>query len=330
MSISSPQIVVLDSYTLNPGDLSWEALRAFGPTIIYEHSTPDEIVPRAKEATILLVNKVEMDATKLRQLPNLQLIAVTATGYNNIDLVAAAEQGVVVCNAVGYGTGSVAQHVFALLLELTNRVGAHSASVHQGDWSKQRDFMYTLHPIEELVGKTMGIYGFGRIGQAVGRIAQAFGMEVIAHHKHPERDAQPGVRFVDLPSLFRESDVLSLHAPLTTQNAGIINASNLALMKPSAYLINTGRGGLVEELALKAALESGQLAGAGLDVLSSEPPPTDHPLYGVPNCIITPHNAWASRAARQRLLDIVLENIASFLRGGGDGLGGEEFKGLRV
>jgi glycerate dehydrogenase len=220
MATSRPHLVVLDGYTLNPGDLSWKRLEAFGTTTLYEYTAPEEVIDRAAAASIVLANKVVLDRPILEALPQLKLIAVTATGYNNIDLEAAADLGITVCNAVGYSTPSVAQHVFALILELTNQVGAHNDSVQQGDWASHRDFSYSIRPIMELQGKTMGIYGFGRIGQEVGAVAQAFGMNVIAHHKHPERDARPGVRFVDMETLFRESDILSLHAPLKAENTG--------------------------------------------------------------------------------------------------------------
>lgn len=310
-----PHIVALDGRTLNPGDLSWNKLKALGHLTVYEFSKADEVLQRAKEAEILLANKVILDAAQLAKLPKLRCICVTATGYNNVDLKAAGRRGIPVCNAVGYGSDSVAQHVFALLLALTNRVQAHHDSVQQGRWGAIDDFCYTLTSIPELAGKTMGIYGFGRIGQKVAQIAQAFGMEVIATHKHPDRDAAPGVEFVSLKTLFERSDVVSLHAPLSNENKGIVNASLLAGMKPTAYLINTGRGGLIDEPALKLALQSAQLAGAALDVLSVEPPKHGNVLLDAPNCLITPHMAWATREARQRLLDITVENVSAFLRG---------------
>lgn len=310
-----PNIVVLDGFTLNPGDLSWDVLQGLGNVTIYEHSSKTEALARAKEAQIILTNKTVIDEAMLAQLPKLKCICLLSTGFNVIDIEAAKKRQLPVCNAVGYGSNSVAQHVFALLLELTNQVGAHHQSVQNGDWSKHRDFSYSIRPIMGLVNKTLGIYGFGKIGQKVGSIAQAFGMRIIAHHKHPKRDARPGVAFVSLDTLFRESDVLTLHAPLNAQNKGIINTANLAKMKPSAFLINTGRGGLIQEADLKNALEKELIAGAALDVLSVEPPPIDHILFGVKNCLLTPHNAWASREARQKLLDIVIENIKAFLDG---------------
>jgi glycerate dehydrogenase len=310
-----PNIVILDGYTLNPGDLSWNELKNLGTVQIYDRSTPEEIVPRAKDADVLIVNKVVISRAHLEQLPKLSCICVSATGYNNIDLVAAREQSISVANAVGYGTYSVAQQVFALLLELTNHVALHHQSVLNGDWSKQPDFSYWKKPLVELNGKTMGILGFGRIGQKVASIAMAMGMRVLASHRHPERDALVGVTFVRIEDLFASSDVVSLTVPLNDKTHHIVNANLLARMKPSAFLINTGRGELINEADLYQALKNGQLAGAGLDVLDGEPPRADHPLFELPNCIITPHQAWASREARQRLLEITVSNVASYLRG---------------
>ncbi len=275
MSNTQTNIVVLDGYTLNPGDLSWNKLKALGRTSVYEHTPERLLLERARPADILLVNKAPLNAETLRRLPRLKCICVTATGYNNVDVEAAKTQGVVVCNVVGYAALSVAQHVFALLLEMTNQVARHDQSVRSGDWSKQPHFTYSLSTMAELAGKNMGIYGLGRIGRQVARIALAFGMRVIANHKHPERDKMEGVRFVDLDTLFRESDVLSLHAPLTPENADLINVENLNKMKKSAYLINTGRGGLINESALERALKANWIAGAGLDVLVQEPPPNN-------------------------------------------------------
>lgn len=315
MAKNRPRLVVLDGYTLNPGDLSWNKLRALGQLQVYEYSAPEVILERAQKADILLPNKAIISKEIIDQCPDLQCICVTATGYNNVDLAAAKNRGIPVCNVAGYSTYSVAQHVFALLLEMTNAVAAHHSSVEAGEWAASRDFSYHLSTLIELQDKVMGIYGFGRIGQQVARIAQAMGMQVIATHKHPKRDAMPGVRFVALEELFSESDVVSLHAPLNKNNQGIMNADMLNRMKPGAYLINTARGPLIVEKDLKMALESGHLAGAGLDVLSSEPPRKDHPLVGVPNCWITPHNAWASLASRQRMMELIAENVCSFLRG---------------
>jgi glycerate dehydrogenase len=309
------KIIALDGRTLNPGDLSWEGLSNFGEYEIHDFTPKEQVVERGRPADILLVNKVVLGKNELAQLPNLKCICVTATGYNNVDLQAARERGIPVCNAVGYSTDSVAQHVFALLLALTNKVYQHHISVQAGEWQRSDDFAYTLHTLPELAGKIFGIYGFGRIGQRVADLAQAFGMKILATHKHPERDARPDVEFVSLEELFERSDVISLHAPLSEANREIVNAQLLQRMKTTAYLINTGRGGLIQEADLKLALQEGQLAGAALDVLSIEPPKEGNVLISAPNCILTPHLAWASLEARQRLMDITLNNIRAFQAG---------------
>jgi len=310
-----PEIVVTDGFTLNPGDLSWRKLQSLGHVQLYDHTPAGEMAGRAASATILIVNKTPVDAGLLAQLPLLECICVSATGYNNVDTAAAKARGIPVCNAVGYGTDSVAQHVFALLLEWQNKVHAYQNSVAAGDWARSRDFCYYLHSSRELAGKTMGIYGFGRIGQKVAVIAQAFGMNVLACHKHPERDAMPGVQFVDIETLFAQSDVISLHAPLSAENEGIVNKNLLHLMKPDALLINTGRGGLIHEADLREALLQKSIGGAALDVLLKEPPVENHPLFGLDNCLITPHIAWASVEARERLMEITVENVRAFLAG---------------
>ncbi|MEM0992391.1 MAG: D-2-hydroxyacid dehydrogenase [Bacteroidota bacterium] len=310
-----PKIVVLDGHTLNPGDLSWDTLKALGTVEIYERSAADEIIKRAEQADIILSNKVPISKETIAALPKLKYIGVMATGYNNIAIEAARIRNIPVCNASGYSTTSVAQHVFALILALLNRVEAHHASVQVGQWSQYPDFSYTLQTIHELAGKTLGIYGLGKIGNKVADIALAFDMKVLATHKHPIRDARLGVDFVELPELFAASDFISLHAPLSAANRQIVNRNLLEKMRPSAYLINTGRGGLIQEADLKKALINRQLAGAALDVLSQEPPPIDHPLLDAPNCIITPHMAWASLASRTRLMNICVENIKAFLDG---------------
>lgn len=315
MSTKRPKIVVLDGFTLNPGDLSWDKLRALGETIIYDYTPPEKIVEHCSGATVVLSNKAIIDAEAIAQLPELQCICLMATGYNNIDVEAASRNGIAVCNAVGYGAPSVAQHVFALMLELTNQVALHHQSVQEKQWTNCRDFSYHLQTITELAGKTMGIYGLGQIGNRVADIAFGFDMQVLATHKHPVRDARPGVSFVPKEALFEQSDFISLHAPLSESNAGIVNQQLLNRMKPSAFLINTGRGGLINENDLKNALINGTLAGAGLDVLSVEPPPADHILFGIENCLITPHQAWASLEARNRLMDIVVGNVEAFFIG---------------
>ncbi|NUO00820.1 MAG: D-2-hydroxyacid dehydrogenase [Saprospiraceae bacterium] len=309
------EIVVTDGHTLNPGDLSWRKLQSLGNLALFEHTPAGEMAARAAAATILIVNKAPVDASLLAQLPLLECICVTATGFNNVDIAAAKARGIPVCNAVGYGTDSVAQHVFALLLAWRNQIHAYQSSVAAGDWSRSRDFCYYLKPFRELAGQTMGIYGFGRIGQKVAAVAQAFGMNVLACHKHPERDAMPGVKFVDLEALFAQSDVISLHAPLGPENEGIVNKNLLSRMKSDALLINTGRGGLIHEGDLREALLQKSIGGALLDVLSKEPPLEEHPLSGLENCLITPHIAWASREARERLMEITVENVQAFLAG---------------
>jgi glycerate dehydrogenase len=310
------EITLLDAHTMNPGDLDWSPLQKLGNLTIYDYTPPELVIDHAADADVLIVNKVVLNREILQQLPNLQYICVSATGYNNIDVKAASEKNIPVSNVVGYSTTAVAQHVFALLLELTNRTAAHSDSVHRGEWADSDHFSYTLSPIPELAGKTMGIYGFGRIGRQVAQVAQAFGMQVLATHRHPERDARPGVQFVNLEELFRSSDVISLHAPLSPENKGIVNTRLLSNMKPTAYLINTARGPIINEQDLADALQAKTIAGAALDVLSQEPPPKDHPLTKLENCIITPHVAWASVEARQRLLAEVVLNVEGYLREG--------------
>ncbi len=308
-------IVILDGFVANPGDLNWEGIRQYGNLKVYDRTSDELLYERAKEAHILIVNKRSLNRTILARLDQLKCICTLATGYNNIDIVAAKEQGIVVCNAVGYSSPSVAQQVFSLLLELTNRVGVHNESVQKNAWANSIDWSYWKSPLIELSGKTMGIYGLGKIGQEVAKIALAFGMKVIATRKNKTKLTPSNIKLVDIDQLFKESDVLTLHAPLTKENTGIINKTNLSLMKSTAYLINTGRGGLVNELDLKNALLTGQIAGAGLDVLSQEPPPKNHLLLNIQNCLITPHHAWATSASRERLIQIVADNIKGFLNG---------------
>mgnify|MGYP001373252905 CR=1 FL=1 len=309
------KIVVLDGHTTNPGDLSWEKMDALGTLTVYPRTEPAELLPRAHNAEIVLTNKVVFDKNTFAQLPKLKCISVMATGYNVIDVKAAQAQGVVVCNVRGYATASVAQHVFALVLGFYSKIDRHARSVAGGQWQTSPDWSYTLGSTSELAGKTIGIYGFGQIGQQVAKIALAFGMKVVSNHKHPQRDKRRGVEFVPFEKLLQLSDVLTLHAPLSAENEGIINAKSLAMMKPGAILINTGRGGLIVENDLRQALESGTIAGAGLDVLSQEPPEQGNVLIGAPNCTVTPHNAWASKEARQRLLDESVQDVSAFLKG---------------
>ncbi|MCC6725316.1 MAG: D-2-hydroxyacid dehydrogenase [Saprospiraceae bacterium] len=313
-------IVVLDAFTANPGDLSWGGLAKLGQLSIHDRTPASLVVERAAEADIILTNKTVLDAATLAQLPRLRCISVLATGYNVVDVAAAQRQGITVCNVRGYAANSVAQHVFAMVLALANRIAEHSQDTKAGGWANSPDWSYTLTPLWELAGKTMGIYGFGQIGQRVADIALAFGMKVVAHHKHPERDKRPGVDFVGFEELLSQSDVLSLHAPLSTDNQGIINSTSLAQMKPTALLFNTGRGGLIVENDLKDALEAGIIAAAGLDVLSQEPPRIGpdglgNVLLSAKNCLITPHNAWATKEARARLIAESVENVRAFLAG---------------
>lgn len=309
------KIVVLDGYTLNPGDLSWEPLRAMGECEIWDRTPRAEVVKRAAGAEIVLTNKTRLDQAAIEAMPRLRYVGVLATGYDVVDVRAAAERGIVVTHVPSYGTESVAQATFALLLALTNHVARHADAARAGRWRASGDFAYTERPLVELFGLTLGIVGLGRIGQAVSRIAQGFGMRVIACDPGAAPASGPSVEIVTLDVLFERADVVSLHCPLTPATERLVDAARLAHMKPGAILINTARGGLLDEAAVAEALASGRLAGAGLDVLSVEPPPDDHPLLHAPNCVVTPHNAWATRASRARLLDAAVENVRAFLEG---------------
>ena len=310
---SPPRIVVLDGATLNPGDLTWDGLAALGNLEVHARTATDERLARSNEAEVLLTNKVMLDAELLAKLPTLKLVAVTATGTNVVDHAAARAAGIVVCNVPAYSSESVAQRVFAFILDFTQRVAVHDESVQAGDWNRCPDFCYSLTPLIELNGQTLGLVGFGGIGSRVAELGKAFGMRVLVNRKHPV-PLSDGMEACDLESLFRKSDFISLHCPLTAETERLINAESLKKMKPGACLINTGRGPLVDEAALARALTSGQIAGAGLDVLCEEPP-GDSPLIGAPNCRITPHNAWATRAARARCLEVSEENVRAFLSG---------------
>jgi glycerate dehydrogenase len=300
-------IVVLDGYTLNPGDLSWDALRELGSCEIYDRSAPDEIVPRSTSAEIVLTNKVKLNGEYMSSVSTLKYIGVTATGYNIVDVAAARERKVIVTNVPTYGTQSVAQMTFALLLELTQHVGHHAQTVREGRWTRSPDFCYWDYPLIELDGLTLGVIGFGRIGKMVGQLAEAFGMKVLTYSRK-----QP---VAEMETLFRRSDIISLHCPLTPQTEHLVNEKRLAWMKPTAFLLNTSRGPLIDESALAKALNEGRIAGAGLDVLAVEPPTADNPLLRAKNCLITPHIAWATRAARSRLMEAVVENVCAFLAG---------------
>ena len=310
------KIVVLDGYCLNPGDLSWDGLKRFGSLEVFDRTMVDEVAGRAAGAAAVFLNKTPMPDYVLRQLPDLRYIGVLATGYNVVDVVAAKGQGIVVSNIPTYGTASVAQFVFALLLELCHNVKMHSDAARAGEWSCNPDWSFWKTPLVELAGKTMGIVGFGRIGRAVGRIADAMGMRVIAHDTvRQNAPGYPDFRWAELDELLQSSDVVSLHSPLFPETRGMINAQTLALMKSSAFLINTSRGPLIVDHDLAEALNSGRIAGAGLDVLSIEPPHPGNPLLSARNCLITPHMAWATREARGRLMDLTIENFAAFLGG---------------
>lgn len=309
------KIVVLDAYAMNPGDLNWDSLIQLGETEIYERSSLKETEKRIADADIVLTNKAVLNKELIHSAPKLKYIGVMATGYNIVDITAANKRNIRVTNVPSYSTASVAQLTFALILELANNTGLYAESVWKGDWIKSKDFSYQLKPIMELQHKTLGIIGFGQTGKAVAKIGIAFGMKVIASHKHPERDQVQGVTFVDEKTCFREADVISLHCPLNEKNVKFVNKELLVIMKRSAFLINTSRGGLINEADLAEALNKGIIAGAGLDVLSTEPPDTNNPLLHAKNCLITPHIAWATFEARSRLMDVVVNNIKEFLAG---------------
>jgi glycerate dehydrogenase len=316
MESANMKAVVLDGHTLNPGDLSWEALAAQVSLEVHPRTTAHRLLERAADAPVLFTNKVVLSEASLECLPQLRYIGILATGCNAVDLKAAAKRGIVVCNAPDYCSTAVAQTVFSHLLNLTQATAAHAEAVRKGAWSQQADFSFTLSPQIELEGKIMGIVGMGKIGTRVAMIARSFGMQVLASSSRQRSDLQdPPVHFVPFDTLLAQSDVISLHCPLTEANHRLIRRGSLSKMKPGAYLINTARGGLVDEADLAHALASGQLAGAGLDVLAKEPPDADCPLLRAPNCFITPHLAWASRASRRRLLNITAENLRCYLSG---------------
>jgi glycerate dehydrogenase len=310
------KIVVLDGFTLNPGDLSWEGLKGFGEVMVYDRTSQDEVVARAKDAEIIFTNKTVIDEMVLDQLPSLKYIGVLATGYNVVDIDATRKKNVVVANVPGYGTDSVAQMTFALLLELTQHAQRHSDAVVDGKWSKSPYYCFWDYPLIELAGKTMGIIGYGTIGKKVAEIATAFGMNVIASKRASSALSQhENFRWADIPELLQQSDVVSIHCPLTEETRGIINKETLRTMKKSAFLINTSRGPIMVDEHLAEALNNEVIAGAGLDVLSVEPPQEGNPLFNAKNCIITPHIAWATIEARGRLMDITVSNLAAYLSG---------------
>lgn len=309
-------IVILDGYTLNPGDLSWQELEKLGHVTIYDRTPPELILERAQGADILLTNKTPLRAEVLAKLPELRYIGVLATGYDVVDVNFAKERNIAVANVPGYGTDSVAQMVFALLLELCQNVKLHSDAVHGGEWAASKDWCFQKTPLVELAGKTLGIVGYGQIGERVAQIGLAFGMNVVAFKRKIIEPAPfPNFRWVRLRELLEVSDVVSLHCPLTPDTEGIMNKASLAGMKRSAFLINTARGKLIVDEDLADALNKGIIAGAALDVLSIEPPHDSNPLFGAANCIITPHIAWATKEARSRLLSIAADNIRDYLSG---------------
>ncbi len=308
-----PAIVVLDGYTLNPGDNPWDELASLGDLTVYDRTPPGQVLERASSAEVVLTNKTRLDDATLTALTALRFVAVLATGYDVVDVAAAAKLGISVSNVPEYGTDSVAQHVFALLLELCHAVGDHDRSVKRGDWQRSPDFSFWHAPPVELAGKTMGIVGYGRIGRRVAEIATAFGMSVAVNSR--TRRAVDEVRWVDRNTVFAESDVVSLHCPLNADTRGLVNAAMLARMRPSAFLINTARGPLIDENALSKALGANAIAGAALDVVSIEPILEDNPLVHATRCVITPHLAWASLAARRRLMRMSVANVNAYLAG---------------
>ena len=318
-----PKIVVLDGYTTSPlaadaapadNEVGWQPLAGLGELVVHERTPVEEVAGRIGDAEVALTNKAIINAEAFATCPSLKYVGVLATGVNIVDIDAAKAHGVTVCNVPGYSAPSVSQLVFALLLELASRVAEHDADVHHGKWVSCIDFSFRTGPLIELSGKTLGIVGTGAIGQAVAKVGHAFGMKIAAQSR-TQRDIGVPVEWMSVDELFKTADVVTLHCPLTPETEGMVNTMRLSTMKPSAYVINTGRGPLIDEAALAEALTNGTIAGAGLDVLSSEPPSTDNPLLTAPNCVITPHIAWATIESRRRLLAIAAENLRSFLDG---------------
>ena len=305
------RIVILDGLTTNPGDVSWEPLERLGSLTVFDRTAPGDVVARAADADAVLTNKAIVGREQIAKLPRLKYVGVLATGFNIVDVAAARERGIPVCNVPEYSTPNVVQATWALILELANRVGHHDRTVHEGHWAACHDFCYWHGDLVELAGRTLGIVGYGRIGRGVAAVGRAFGMRVIHHRRQGGGDPA----CVDLDTLFRDSDVVSLHCPLTPETKGLVDARRLAMMKPTAFLVNTARGPLVDEAALAAALNAGQIAGAAVDVLSVEPPLASNPLLTAKNCVITPHVAWATRDARRRLIDVTAANLAAFAAG---------------
>jgi glycerate dehydrogenase len=307
------RIVVIDGYTLNPGDLSWKELHTYGDVAMYDRTLADQITDRCKNAEIILTNKVPVSAATIEAAKELKLVCVTATGFNIVDVEAASKRKIQVCNVPAYGTSSVAQHTFALILELANRVGMNSSAVRDGEWARSPDFCFSKGRITELQGKTMGIIGLGKIGTQVANLATAFEMRVIYNSQTKKKNNHDA--YADLEDVFSQSDILSLHCPLTRDNNQFVNRNLLSKMKTSAWIINTSRGQLINEKDLADALNTDQLAAAALDVLSVEPPPAMNPLLRAKNCIVTPHTAWMSLEARNRILSVTMQNIDCYLKG---------------
>ncbi|WP_214228667.1 D-2-hydroxyacid dehydrogenase [Pedobacter sp. B4-66] len=310
------KIVILDGYTLNPGDLSWDGLKQFGEVTLYDRTPADKVVERSKGADVIFTNKTPVNAEALNSLPDLKYIGVLATGYNIVDTRMAREKGITVSNVPGYGTPSVVQLTFGLLLELCLHVQRHSDAVASGRWASSPDFCFWDYPLVELTGKTMGIIGFGHIGRQVADVATAFGMKVIGTSRNrTDQSHRSNFKWAEIPELLEQSDVVSIHCPLTPETKGLINKENLQRMKSSAFLLNTSRGPVIIEEDLAEALNNSKIAGAGLDVLSVEPPAKDNPLFGAKNCIITPHIAWATIEARARLMEITIGNLNAYKNG---------------
>ena len=308
------KLVILDGYCLNHGDLSWEPLTSQGEATVYDRTPYELIVPRMGDASIMITNKCRIDRSVIDALPALRYIGVLATGYDNIDVAYCKERGIAVSNIPAYSTESVVQAFFGLLIELYAGIGMHADTVREGEWSRVSDYCYYKKQTHELFGKTLGIIGFGRIGRRIGEVAAAFGMEVLAYARH-RRFEEKDFRYATLDELYAESDIISLNCPLTDENAGMINADSIAKMKPSAVIVNTARGGLIDEAALAEALNSGRIRGAALDVLAKEPAREDNPLLTAKNVVITPHIAWATVEARSRLMQIAADNLAAYLEG---------------
>lgn len=304
-------ITIIDGYTVNPNDLSWESINQLGNLSCYDRTSPDKLLERCENANVIITKNVFISAELMDKCPHLQMITITATGFNCVDTEAAKQRNIIVCNVPDYSTNAVAQHTFSLLLELSNSVGKYTEGVRNGNWSKSIDFCYQLNNIYEIAGKTLGIVGYGNIGKKVGQIAKAFDMTVIFCGSRN----QNRVGETTIENLFSQSDFITLHCPQTTDNKGFVNASLLNTMKPSSFLINTARGTLINENDLADALNKGILAGAGLDVLSQEPPSSSHSLINAKNCLITPHIAWISYEARQRIIDVTTQNIKGLLSG---------------